>query len=58
MDAAVTAEYAVRFPVIDPHAATVAEILAYALQHNEAYGVWGGTSENERRRLRRGEEAA
>ena len=36
----------------------VAECLSYALEHNEAFGVWGGKSERERRRLRRGEEAA
>lgn len=29
----------------------VAECLAYALEH-EDYGVWGGTTENERRKMR------
>lgn len=29
------------------------ECLRYALDHNERYGIWGGTSERERRRLRR-----
>ncbi len=28
--------------------------LDYALDHDETYGIWGGTSERERRRLRRG----
>lgn len=27
--------------------------LAYALDNNEKYGVWGGTSERERREMRR-----
>ena len=27
--------------------------LQYAIEHGEASGVWGGTSENERRALRR-----
>jgi WhiB family transcriptional regulator, redox-sensing transcriptional regulator len=32
------------------------ECLAYALAHNERYGVWSGTSERERRAvLRRGQ---
>lgn len=30
-----------------------AECLAYALQHNERDGVWGGTSVEERERIRR-----
>jgi WhiB family redox-sensing transcriptional regulator len=30
-----------------------AECLDYALGHDEQYGVWGGTSEQERRRMRR-----
>lgn len=30
-----------------------AECLEYALTHDERRGVWGGMSENERRRLRR-----
>jgi WhiB family transcriptional regulator, redox-sensing transcriptional regulator len=29
-----------------------AECLEYALEHGEAFGVWGGLSEHERRRLR------
>jgi len=29
------------------------ECLAYALAHRERFGVWGGTTERERRRLRR-----
>ena len=33
------------------------QCLDWALQHGERYGVWGGTSERERRALRR-EEAA
>lgn len=35
-------------PVIDP-------CLQYALDHGERYGIWGGHSERERFRLRRGE---
>lgn len=27
--------------------------LAYAIEHDERYGVWGGTSEHERRLMRR-----
>jgi len=30
-----------------------AECLAYALAHRERFGVWGGTTERERRRMRR-----
>jgi WhiB family transcriptional regulator, redox-sensing transcriptional regulator len=30
-----------------------AECLAYALEHDERFGIWGGTSETERRALRR-----
>lgn len=30
-----------------------AECLDYALRHDERYGVWGGTSERDRRRLRK-----
>jgi WhiB family transcriptional regulator, redox-sensing transcriptional regulator len=30
-----------------------AECLGYALEHNELYGVWGGMSDRERRRLKR-----
>ncbi|GGM34842.1 transcriptional regulator WhiB [Longimycelium tulufanense] len=29
-----------------------AECLAYALEHDERYGIWGGLSERERRRLK------
>jgi len=29
------------------------ECLEYALDHREAFGIWGGKSERERRRLRR-----
>ena len=32
-----------------------AECLEYALAHDERFGIWGGLSERERRRLRRGE---
>jgi WhiB family transcriptional regulator, redox-sensing transcriptional regulator len=31
-----------------------AECLAWALEHDERFGVWGGLSERERRLLRRG----
>ncbi len=30
-----------------------AECLEYALDHDEKFGVWGGTSERERRKLKR-----
>ena len=30
-----------------------AECLSYALDHDERFGVWGGTTEHERRLLRR-----
>lgn len=30
------------------------ECLEYALEHDERFGIWGGLSEMERRRLRRG----
>ncbi|KMV21752.1 MULTISPECIES: WhiB family transcriptional regulator [Mycobacterium] len=30
------------------------ECLEYALAHDERFGIWGGLSERERRRLRRG----
>jgi WhiB family transcriptional regulator, redox-sensing transcriptional regulator len=30
-----------------------AECLDYALEHNERFGIWGGLTERERRRLRR-----
>ena len=30
-----------------------AECLAYALDHDERFGIWGGLSERERRRLKR-----
>ena len=29
------------------------ECLRYALEHDERYGIWGGMSERERRRLKR-----
>jgi DNA-binding CsgD family transcriptional regulator len=32
-----------------------AECLAYALDNNERFGIWGGLSERERRRLRKGQ---
>ncbi len=31
-----------------------AECLEYALAHDERFGIWGGLSERERRRLKRG----
>lgn len=31
----------------------VAECLAYALEHDEQYGVWGGMTRSERRQLKR-----
>jgi WhiB family redox-sensing transcriptional regulator len=31
----------------------IEECLSYALESREEYGIWGGTSERERRRLRR-----
>lgn len=34
------------------------ECLDYALDSNQHYGIWGGTSESERRRLRRRRRAA
>ncbi len=34
------------------------ECLEYALDHRERFGVWGGTSERERRRLRRSRRVA
>jgi len=30
------------------------ECLTYALAHDERFGIWGGLSERERRRLKRG----
>ena len=30
-----------------------AEFLEYALEHDERFGIWGGLSERERRRLKR-----
>ena len=30
-----------------------AECLEYALEHDERFGIWGGMSERERRRIRR-----
>ncbi len=35
-----------------------AECLEYALAHDERFGIWGGLSERERRKLRRTEAAA
>lgn len=35
-----------------------AECLAYALTSDERFGVWGGTSERERRRIRRARQRA
>jgi WhiB family redox-sensing transcriptional regulator len=32
--------------------------LAYALAHEERFGIWGGKSERERRRLKAAQEAA
>jgi WhiB family redox-sensing transcriptional regulator len=32
----------------------MAECLEWALAHDERFGIWGGTSERERRALRRG----
>ncbi|GAA3948072.1 WhiB family transcriptional regulator [Microbacterium soli] len=32
--------------------AVQAECLEYALQHDERFGIWGGLSERERRRLK------
>lgn len=34
-----------------------AECLAYALTRDERYGIWGGLSERERRRLKKGKAA-
>jgi WhiB family transcriptional regulator, redox-sensing transcriptional regulator len=34
------------------------ECLAYAISHSEHYGVWGGTSERQRRRIRAAGRAA
>ncbi|WP_182346211.1 WhiB family transcriptional regulator [Tomitella gaofuii] len=31
-----------------------AECLEYALEHDERFGIWGGLSERERRRLKKG----
>jgi WhiB family transcriptional regulator, redox-sensing transcriptional regulator len=31
-----------------------AECLEYALEHDERFGIWGGLSERERRKLKRG----
>lgn len=33
------------------------QCLRYALDHDERFGIWGGLSERERRRLKRGEAA-
>jgi WhiB family transcriptional regulator, redox-sensing transcriptional regulator len=35
-----------------------AECLAYALEKGEAFGIWGGASERERRELRKRQRAA
>jgi WhiB family redox-sensing transcriptional regulator len=35
-----------------------AECLEYALDHDEKFGIWGGMSERERRRLKRASAAA
>jgi WhiB family transcriptional regulator, redox-sensing transcriptional regulator len=35
-----------------------AECLAYAIEKREAFGIWGGTSERERRSLRKAQRAA
>jgi WhiB family redox-sensing transcriptional regulator len=35
-----------------------AECLGYALEHDERFGIWGGLSERERRRLKREGQAA
>lgn len=35
-----------------------AECLEYALEHDERFGIWGGMSERERRRLKRGADKA
>lgn len=32
-----------------------AQCLAYALERNEPFGIWGGLSERERRKVKRGE---
>lgn len=37
--------------VCKSHCFVVAECLAYALEHKEDWGIWGGTSTIERRRL-------
>jgi WhiB family redox-sensing transcriptional regulator len=34
------------------------ECLQYALDNSEKFGIWGGLSERERRRLRRGRNGA
>jgi WhiB family redox-sensing transcriptional regulator len=39
-----------RCPVID-------DCLEYSMEHSEKWGIWGGLSERERRRLRRDREA-
>jgi WhiB family redox-sensing transcriptional regulator len=36
-----------------PAARSVTSALQYALEHDERFGIWGGLSERERRRLRR-----
>ncbi len=39
------------------HCTVRRECLEYAMQHHENWGVWGGLSERERRRLRNGSAA-
>lgn len=35
----------------------VADCRTWALEHDERFGVWGGTTERERRKLKRGQAA-
>jgi len=37
-----------------PRLRGAARVLDYALAHDERFGIWGGLSERERRRLKRG----
>lgn len=41
-----------RRPLRPPCNPLMADCLTYALEHDIREGVWGGTSENERRKLR------